>query len=98
MANWRVDMLAPVDSIPRDYSLVTRMNDPLTGEPIVILSGLGPYGTSAASEFVSNPDYFSQFSKQAPKGWESRNIQIVLETIVVNGRVSVPRVVAEQVY
>jgi hypothetical protein len=98
MANWRVDMLAPVDSIQRDYSLVTRMNDSLTGEPIIILSGLGPYGTSAASEFVSNPDYFSQFSKQAPKGWENRNIQIVLETIVVNGRVSVPRVVAEQVY
>jgi hypothetical protein len=98
MANWRVDMLAPLDSIPRDYSLVTRMNDPLTGEPIVILSGLGPYGTSAASEFVSNPNYFSQFSKQAPRGWESHNIQIVLETRVVNGRVSVPRVVAEQIY
>jgi hypothetical protein len=73
------------------------MNDPLTGEPVIILAGLGPYGTSAASEFVSNPEYFSQFSQNAPKGWESRNIQIVLETSVVNGRVSVPRVVAEQV-
>ena len=97
-ANWRVDIRAPLDSIDRDYSLITRMNDPLTGEPIVILSGLGPYGTSAASEFVSNPDYFSQFSKQAPKGWEDHNIQIVLAAKVVNGLVSVPRVVAEQIY
>jgi len=94
---WRVDLFAPLSSIDRDYSLVTRMNDPLTGEPVVILAGIGPYGTSAASDFVSNPEYFSQFSQNAPKGWESRNIQIVLETSVVNGRVSVPRVVAEQV-
>ncbi len=98
MANWRIDLRAPLSSITRDYSLVTRMNDPLTGQQIIILCGLGPYGTAAASEFVSNPAYFSEFSKQAPKGWENQNIQIVLETTVVNGRVSVPRVVAEQVY
>ena len=98
LAAWRVDLFAPLSTITHDYSLVTRLNDPLTGEPIVILCGVGPYGTGAASEFVSNPYFFAQFSKQAPKGWESRNIQIVLETTVVNGRVSVPRVVAEQVY
>jgi hypothetical protein len=98
MTTWRIDLSAPVGSITRDYSLVTRLNDPLTGEPVVVLCGLGPYGTAAASDFVSNPNYFSQFSKQATKGWESRNIQIVLETTVINGRPSVPRVVAEQVY
>jgi hypothetical protein len=98
LTTWRVDLYAPPNSITRDYSLVTRMNDPLTGQPVVILCGLGPYGTAAASEFVSNPNYFFEFSKQAPKGWENRNIQIVLETTVVDRRVSVPRVVAEQVY
>lgn len=98
MTAWRVDLFAPLSSITHDYSLVTRINDSLTGEPVVILCGIGPYGTAAASEFVSNPEYFSQFNKQAPRGWESRNIQIVLETTVVNGRVSVPRVVAEQVF
>jgi hypothetical protein len=95
---WRVDLFAPPNSITRDYSLVTRMNDPLTGQPVVILCGLGPYGTAAASEFVSNPNYFSEFSRHAPKGWENRNIQIVLETTVIDRRVSVPRVIAEQVY
>ncbi len=98
MTSWITDIFAPLSTITRDYSLVTRINDPLTGEPVVILCGLGPYGTAAASEFVSNAAYFSQFVRQAPEGWESRNIQIVLETTVVNGRVSVPRVVAEQVY
>lgn len=98
MAGWRTDTLAPFSSITRDYSLVTRINDPLTGEPVVILCGLGPYGTAAASEFVSSPDYFSQFTRLAPKGWQSHNIQIVLETRVVDGRVSVPRVLAEEVY
>ncbi len=95
---WAVDLEAPLSAITEDYSLVTRMNDPLTGEPVVILCGLGPYGTAAASEFVSNPDYFSQFAAQALRGWQSHNLQIVLETQVVDGRVSVPRVIAEQIY
>lgn len=98
MAGWSIDINAPLNSFTRDYSLITRMNDPLTGEPVVILCGLGPYGTSAASEFVSDPDYFSQFARQAPKGWQDHNFQIVLETQVVDGRVSVPRVVADQIY
>ncbi|HUV69987.1 MAG TPA: hypothetical protein VMW15_10025 [Terracidiphilus sp.] len=97
-ATWAVNMEAPLSAITEDYSLVTRMNDPLTGQPVVILCGLGPYGTAAASEFVSSSDYFSQFVAQAPRGWQDRNLQIVLETRVVNGRVSVPRVVAEQIY
>jgi len=98
LTTWRVDLYAPINSITRDYSLVTRIKDSLTGQPVVILCGIGPYGTAAASEFVSNPDFFSEFSKQAPKGWESRDIQIILETTVVDGRVSVPRVIAKQVY
>lgn len=97
-ATWAVNLEAPLSAITEDYSLVTRMNDPLTGEPVVILCGLGPYGTAAASEFVSSSDYFSQFVAQAPTGWQSRNLQIVLETRVVDGRVSVPRVIAEQIY
>ena len=98
MTSWKIGYTAPVSSIDRDYSLVTRLDDPLTGQPVVLLSGLGSYGNSAASEFVSNPAYFSAFAKSAPAGWESRTVQIVLETRVVNGRVSVPQLVAEQVY
>lgn len=95
---WKIDFYAPVNSITYDYSLITRMDDPLTGQPVLLLSGVGSYGNSAASEFVSDPDYFAQFSRSAPKGWENRTIQIVLQTRVVDGRLSVPRVVAEQVY
>jgi hypothetical protein len=59
---------------------------------------MGPFGNSAASEFVSKPSDFAQFSRSAPKGWENRTVQIVLETTVVNGKISVPKVIAEQVY
>jgi hypothetical protein len=94
--SWSVDLSAAMKSITRDYSLVTRLRDPLTGQPVVLLSGIGSYGNSAASEFVTKPAYFAQFSRTAPRGWEERTIQIVLETTVVDGKVSVPRVVAEQ--
>jgi hypothetical protein len=99
MRNWIHDNNAPVDSVTQDYSLVTRIiQDPLTGQPVVLLSGMGPFGNSAASEFVSKPSDFAQFSRSAPKGWENRTVQIVLETTVVNGKISVPKVIAEQVY
>lgn len=95
---WGMDFGGPVNSITRDYSLVTRFDDPLIGQPVVLLSGLGSYGNSAASEFVSTPAYFAQFARSAPANWKKRPIQIVLETTVVDGRVSVPRVVAQQIY
>ena len=96
--SWRLDFSARVNAITHDYSLVTRIQDPLTGQPVVLLTGLGAYGNSSASEFVSNPAYFWQFAKDAPKSWEERTVQIVLETTVVDGRVSTPKVVAEQIY
>ena len=96
--SWKLDFSARVGSIAHDYSLVTRIQDPLTGQPVVLLTGLGAYGNSSASEFVSNPAYFWQFAKDAPKSWKDRTVQIVLETTVVDGRVSIPKVIAQQVY
>jgi hypothetical protein len=92
------DFDASVHSITKSYAIVTRENDPLTGQNIVSLAGLGSYGNSSATEFVVTPSYFSQFAASAPKGWERRNIQIVLETEVVDGRSSPPKVIASELY
>jgi hypothetical protein len=97
-ALWTFDFSAQVRNIAHSYALITRIADPLTGQNIVSLAGLGSYGNSSASEFVVSPLYFSQFVANAPKNWKDRNLQIVIETAVVDGKPSPPKVVAFQVY
>jgi hypothetical protein len=97
-ALWTFDFSAQVRNITHSYALITRINDPLTGQNIVSLAGLGSYGNSSASEFVVSPVYFSQFLVNAPKNWKDRSLQIVIETAVVDGKPSPPKVVASQVY
>lgn len=90
---WTVDLRQPLGAVHRDYALVARFDSPLTGQTDVILAGVGPYGTAAASEFVTNPEYFRQFEAQAPKGWEHKDVEIVLSTDVVDGRSAPPRMI-----
>ncbi|HWD99602.1 MAG TPA: hypothetical protein VG345_11210 [Bryobacteraceae bacterium] len=77
-----------------DYAIVSRILDPRTGSLVVTAAGLHGYGTSAAGEFITRPDYFAQFAAGAPRGWQNRNIQIVLRTEVISGSAGPPRVVA----
>jgi hypothetical protein len=77
-----------------DYAIVSRILDPRTGSLVVTAAGLHGYGTSAAGEFITRPDYFAQFATGAPGGWQKKNIQIVLRTEVINGSAGPPRVVA----
>jgi hypothetical protein len=79
-----------VSQIHRDCGLIYRTNNTMTGQQDLIIAGLGPYGTNAASEFATNPEYLAQFLRQATKGWENHNIEIVIAVEVVNGRYSPP--------
>jgi hypothetical protein len=78
-----------------DYAIVSRILDPRTGSLVVTAAGLHGYGTSAAGEFITRPDYFAQFALGAPRGWQKKNIQIVLRTEVINGSAGPPRVIAD---
>jgi hypothetical protein len=77
-----------------DYAIVSRILDPRTGNLVVTAAGLHGYGTAAAGAFLTRGDYFSQFASGAPKGWEKKNLQIVIRAEVINGSSGPPRVVA----
>ena len=57
-------------------------------------AGVGYAGTQAAAEFITNPLSISTLVKSLPKGWEKKNIQVVLHTSVTNQLPSAPDVVA----
>lgn len=92
-------ILAPTGAaMGREAGLISRIASPTTGQVELVIAGSGADGTVAASEFVTNPDYFRQFADHAPGGWEHRNVQIVVSTNVINGRSGPPHMVLFSVY
>jgi hypothetical protein len=81
-----------------DFAVVTRLLNSRTGQFVVILAGIRSYGTQAAGEFVSSPEYLQAGLQTAPQGWEGRNMQMVLETPVTDGLPGPPQVVAIYVW
>jgi hypothetical protein len=92
--SWTLDWSQPYHADTEDYALVSRLRHPATDQVLVIVAGMGKYGTVAAGEFLTDAAYMDAFAKGAPAGWESRNIQIVLATSVIKGNSGPPRVVA----
>lgn len=92
---WHLDHLTPEGETPEDYAIVSRFLSPETGEPVIVLAGISNYGTQAAAEFFASEDLLANALKDAPKGWKSKNFQIVLHTKVIGKTPERPTVVAE---
>ena len=90
---WAVNFNAPYSTIPNEYAIVARFYNPTTGQPTVIAAGVGANGEIAAAEFLTTPAYFKEFSQHAPRGWEHENIEIILETQMINGTNGPPQVI-----
>ncbi len=63
----------------RDCAVVTRLRSLASGNPMLLAAGLDHHGTYALGDFLTNPRSLQQVLEDAPKGWESRNLQIVFE-------------------
>ena len=70
------------------------MSDSTTDRPVIIVAGLTQYGTIGAGEFVTTAEYFTEAAGRLPKGWQKKNLQIVLSVPVVNRISGRPRVLA----
>ena len=92
--SWKVNMSAPYSAFEEDYGIISRYRDPITERMVVVASGIAAYGTVAAGEFLTTPQYLSMIAERAPKGWARKNIQVVFATKVLNGYSGPPRIVA----
>lgn len=94
---WRIPRPWPSLKVTHDYALVSRVVDRTTDTLVVSAGGITPFGTTAAVEFVTEPRHLDQALAHV-SGWPRRNLQIVLETEVIDGASGVPRVVAMHVW
>jgi hypothetical protein len=95
---WKVTGAWPNWDIPSDYAILSRVLDTTTDRPVVIAAGITQYGTMAAGEFLSNPEYFAEAARKFPRDWQKKNLQIVLRVPVVNHMSGRPRVLATHVW
>jgi hypothetical protein len=92
--SWHFNRLQPFSSVTADYAIVARFRDSITEGPVMIIAGLGPYGTEAAGEFVQSPEYLAQLSKTLPQGWKNKNVELVLRTDVIGYNAGPPVLLA----
>ncbi len=91
---WTIQSPSPDAKLERDYAIVARIHDKVTGQPAIILAGILRAGTEAAGEMVSNPVYLDTLLQKAPKNWEQLNLEAVIQTQVIEGHPGPPTVTA----
>jgi hypothetical protein len=82
----------------KDYAIVARLVDPNTDQFVVVAAGIGRGGTVAAGEFLVDARRMEDMLKQVPSNWKQKNVEIVLETQVIQGRSGPPRITAVHVW
>jgi len=95
---WTLQWQVPMKSLARDYAVVARIHDQVSGQPVIILAGILGEGTEAASEVVSNPVYLDAMLQKAPKNWDQLNLGAVIEANVIEGHPGPPTVVAVETW
>ncbi len=90
---WSLPDLPPDRHTTEDYAIVSRVFHPDTHAMLVELAGILQYGTDAAGDLVTNPDLLAEALRDAPPGWQTKNLQLVLHVKVIAGAPTSPKVV-----
>ena len=74
-----------VDQLEQDFAIVTRLIDQAIGKPMLAVGGITILGTSAAAEFITNPQRVAEIERNAPAGWQAMNFQLLLSVRIIEG-------------
>jgi hypothetical protein len=95
-SDWSLDYSQPYLDVTKDYAIVLRMVDPKTEQTVVVAAGISVFGTFAAGDFLTRREEMKKLAAIAPRGWEKKNMELVLSTDVIRGRSGPPNIVAAQ--
>ena len=91
---WSVDLKLKYGAVTRDYAIIARLHNEQTGQPQMIVAGIGMSGTAAAGEFLADPRRMEELRQRIGRGFGTRDFEVVLSTAVVNGIAGAPKIVA----
>jgi hypothetical protein len=95
---WATAWDLPYQKLSRDYAIVARIHDKTTGQPVIIAAGISEEGTEAAGEILYNPEYLGSLLAKAPRNWEEKNMEAVIETQVIEGHPGPPNILAVETW
>jgi hypothetical protein len=93
---WRMEQGIPIGELSESYAIAARVMDPKLHRPIILAAGVDRLGIRAGVIALTTPAYMENLLKNAPADWQGMNMEAVIETRIVNGKLGTPRVVAEQ--
>ena len=89
---WFLDLKQEYAKVTRDYALIARVHGPVTGQPQIVVAGIGMSGTMAAGEFVVDDQQIEELRRRIGPGLRDRDFEAVLSTDVVNGVAGAPHI------
>ena len=83
--SWSLDLKQQYATVNRDYAIVARLHNEQTGQPQVIVAGIGMSGTAAAGEFLGDAGRMEELRHRIGPAFRDKDFEVVLSTDVVNG-------------
>jgi hypothetical protein len=80
--------------VKMDYALVVRLPHSKAGGSLITIAGITQSGTRAAAELITSTAGIKLLARSLPEGWNSKDLEFVLETKVVNDIPTDPRIIA----
>ncbi len=77
-----------------DYAVISRAFLPQTHSMLILISGCTQYGTEGAADLITHPELLAGALREAPPGWQHKNLQLVLRMQVIANAPASPKVVA----
>ena len=90
---WSLDLNRQYQAVTRDYAIIARIHNEETGQPQMIVAGIGMSGTAAAGEFLTSDKDVDQLRKRLGPPFRNRDFEAVLSTDVINGMAGSSRIV-----
>jgi hypothetical protein len=91
---WSFDAKVRSSDRTKDFIIISRVSDSVSGRVTVLAGGFSAWGTEAAVELLTDPNQMQKVLAVAPRKWDARNLQIVLECSVVSRESGIPRFLA----
>jgi hypothetical protein len=91
---WSFDSKVPAGDRVKDFIIISRVADSVSGRVTVVAGGFSVWGTEAAVELLTDPDQMQSVLAKAPQKWNTKNVQAVLECAVVRRESGMPRLLA----
>ncbi|MGO9538971.1 MAG: hypothetical protein ACLPN2_00080 [Terriglobales bacterium] len=77
-----------------DYAVISRAFLPQTHSMLILISGCTQYGTEGAADLITSAEFLAGALREAPAGWQHKNLQLVLRMQVIANAPASPKVVA----